>query len=232
MPPSRVKGVVIAVPLWDHGVSGGPMSKQPVTYAAAGVDINRQDEALARIKPLVKATKTPGVRSDIGLFGGLFAASVPGAQAHPGGLHGRRRHQDEGGAPGGPVGHRRRRSGEPLHQRHPRPGRPAPLLPGLHRRPAPGARGHRADRQGHGRRLQGRGLRPHRRRAGRDAGRLRRGRGGCGGHPSSAWWTKADLLPRLDAMAAGRRADRPAQLRPAHQRLLPGPEGLLRGGRS
>jgi phosphoribosylformylglycinamidine cyclo-ligase len=53
------------------------MSKQPVTYAAAGVDINRQDEALARIKPLVKATKTPGVRSDIGLFGGLFAASFP-----------------------------------------------------------------------------------------------------------------------------------------------------------
>ena len=53
------------------------MSKQPVTYAAAGVDINRQDEALARIKPLVKATKTPGVRSDIGLFGGLFAAQFP-----------------------------------------------------------------------------------------------------------------------------------------------------------
>jgi phosphoribosylformylglycinamidine cyclo-ligase len=53
------------------------MSKQPVTYAASGVDINRQDEALARIKPLVKATKTPGVRSDIGLFGGLFAAQFP-----------------------------------------------------------------------------------------------------------------------------------------------------------
>jgi phosphoribosylformylglycinamidine cyclo-ligase len=56
---------------------GGSMSKQPVTYAAAGVDINRQDEALARIKPLVKGTKTPGVRSDIGLFGGLFAAQFP-----------------------------------------------------------------------------------------------------------------------------------------------------------
>ena len=56
------------------------MSKQPVTYAAAGVDINRQDDALARIKPLVKATKTPGVRSDIGLFGGLFAAQFPEAK--------------------------------------------------------------------------------------------------------------------------------------------------------
>jgi phosphoribosylformylglycinamidine cyclo-ligase len=48
-----------------------------VTYAAAGVDINRQDQALARIKPLVKTTRTPGVRSDIGLFGGLFSARFP-----------------------------------------------------------------------------------------------------------------------------------------------------------
>lgn len=53
------------------------MSQQPVTYAASGVDINRQDDALARIKPLVKGTKTAGVRSDIGLFGGLFSAQFP-----------------------------------------------------------------------------------------------------------------------------------------------------------
>ena len=53
------------------------MSEAKVTYAAAGVDINRQDDALARIKPLVKATRTPGVRSDIGLFGGLFSAQFP-----------------------------------------------------------------------------------------------------------------------------------------------------------
>ncbi|NWJ41613.1 MAG: phosphoribosylformylglycinamidine cyclo-ligase [Geothrix sp.] len=50
---------------------------QKVSYASSGVDINRQDEALKRIKPLVKATKTPGVRSDIGLFGGLFDARFP-----------------------------------------------------------------------------------------------------------------------------------------------------------
>jgi len=56
------------------------MSAKPVTYAASGVDINRQDEALARIKPLVKTTKTPGVRSDIGLFGGLFSAQFPEKQ--------------------------------------------------------------------------------------------------------------------------------------------------------
>jgi phosphoribosylformylglycinamidine cyclo-ligase len=53
------------------------MGKRPVTYAAAGVDINRQDDALARIKPLVRTTRTPGVRSDIGLFGGLFSARFP-----------------------------------------------------------------------------------------------------------------------------------------------------------
>ena len=50
---------------------------QKVSYASSGVDINRQDEALRRIKPHVKATKTPGVRSDIGLFGGLFDARFP-----------------------------------------------------------------------------------------------------------------------------------------------------------
>jgi phosphoribosylformylglycinamidine cyclo-ligase len=50
---------------------------EKVSYASSGVDINRQDEALRRIKPHVKATKTPGVRSDIGLFGGLFDARFP-----------------------------------------------------------------------------------------------------------------------------------------------------------
>ena len=50
---------------------------EKVSYASSGVDINRQDEALRRIKPHVKATRTPGVRSDIGLFGGLFDARFP-----------------------------------------------------------------------------------------------------------------------------------------------------------
>ena len=53
------------------------MKEAKTSYAASGVDISRQDDALRRIKPLVKATKTPGVRSDIGLFGGLFAAEFP-----------------------------------------------------------------------------------------------------------------------------------------------------------
>lgn len=48
--------------------------KKGINYASSGVDISRQDEALRRIKPIVKTTKTPNVRSDLGLFGGLFAA--------------------------------------------------------------------------------------------------------------------------------------------------------------
>ncbi len=56
------------------------MTDAKISYAASGVDINRQDEALRRIKPHVKATKTPGVRSDIGLFGGLFAAQFEEAK--------------------------------------------------------------------------------------------------------------------------------------------------------
>jgi phosphoribosylformylglycinamidine cyclo-ligase len=43
-----------------------------MTYRDAGVDIDRQDEALRRIKQLVASTKTPGVASDLGSFGGLF----------------------------------------------------------------------------------------------------------------------------------------------------------------
>jgi phosphoribosylformylglycinamidine cyclo-ligase len=43
-----------------------------MTYRDAGVDIDRQDEALRRIKQLVASTKTPGVASELGSFGGLF----------------------------------------------------------------------------------------------------------------------------------------------------------------
>ncbi len=52
-------------------------NKKIMNYADSGVDISRQDEALSRIKPLVKSTKTSNVRSDLGLFGGLFAAQFP-----------------------------------------------------------------------------------------------------------------------------------------------------------
>ena len=49
------------------------------TYRDAGVDIDAQDEALARVKERVRATFTDGVLSDVGLFGGLFKSIVYGS---------------------------------------------------------------------------------------------------------------------------------------------------------
>jgi len=43
-----------------------------VTYADSGVDIEKGNESVRRIKGLVKKTFNPCVLSDIGLFGGLF----------------------------------------------------------------------------------------------------------------------------------------------------------------
>jgi phosphoribosylformylglycinamidine cyclo-ligase len=50
-----------------------PRVDPPLTYESAGVSIDAQDRALAEIKRLAKATFTPGVLSEIGSFGGLFA---------------------------------------------------------------------------------------------------------------------------------------------------------------
>jgi phosphoribosylformylglycinamidine cyclo-ligase len=59
------------------------MAKHPdkpggLTYRDAGVDIDRQDEGLRRIRALVRGTRTPGVLADIGSFGGLFAPALAG----------------------------------------------------------------------------------------------------------------------------------------------------------
>ncbi len=51
-----------------------PNDPESITYKHAGVDIDAQDEALHRIKKHLASTKTPGVLSDLGSFGGLFAA--------------------------------------------------------------------------------------------------------------------------------------------------------------
>lgn len=48
------------------------MSKTTSAYAAAGVDIDAKMNALKRAKKLIGDTRTPGVLSDIGSFGGLF----------------------------------------------------------------------------------------------------------------------------------------------------------------
>ena len=47
-------------------------------YAAAGVDIDAQERGLEGVKRLAKSTFTPGVLSEIGLFGGLFRPELAG----------------------------------------------------------------------------------------------------------------------------------------------------------
>lgn len=50
------------------------MAKAPSAYAASGVDIDNKMAALRAVKKLVRSTRVPGLLSEIGSFGGLFAA--------------------------------------------------------------------------------------------------------------------------------------------------------------
>ncbi len=51
------------------------------SYREAGVNIDAQDEALREVRRIARGTFTPGVISDIGLFGGLFRANFSGMQS-------------------------------------------------------------------------------------------------------------------------------------------------------
>lgn len=53
-----------------------------LTYQNAGVNVAAGEETVDRIKPLVRSTFTPGVMTDIGLFGACFDARFPGYD-HP-----------------------------------------------------------------------------------------------------------------------------------------------------
>ncbi|RMF95027.1 MAG: phosphoribosylformylglycinamidine cyclo-ligase [Gammaproteobacteria bacterium] len=50
--------------------------KEPLTYKAAGVDIDTGNALVERIKPLVRATHRDGVLGGIGGFGGLFRPAL------------------------------------------------------------------------------------------------------------------------------------------------------------
>ncbi|MFP3941942.1 MAG: phosphoribosylformylglycinamidine cyclo-ligase [Thermoanaerobaculia bacterium] len=54
--------------------------KSDSTYAAAGVDIDAQEEALRKVKKLAKGTFTEGVLTEIGSFGGLFRPDLTGME--------------------------------------------------------------------------------------------------------------------------------------------------------
>ncbi len=58
------------------------MSTEPVTYAAAGVDIEAGDEAVRRITAHVESTRRPEVLGGIGGFGGMFELDLTGRR-HP-----------------------------------------------------------------------------------------------------------------------------------------------------
>jgi phosphoribosylformylglycinamidine cyclo-ligase len=51
---------------------------RPSAYAAAGVSIDVKERALQRVKKLARSTLTPGVLSEIGLFGGLYRPDLRG----------------------------------------------------------------------------------------------------------------------------------------------------------
>ena len=52
-------------------------------YARAGVDIDAATDAVGRMKAHIKATLTPGVLTDVGSFGGMFALSALGSLKDP-----------------------------------------------------------------------------------------------------------------------------------------------------
>ena len=56
------------------------MTKRPITYKDAGVNIDNANAAVKRIRGLARATYTPGVLSDIGSFGGMFSCDFDGIQ--------------------------------------------------------------------------------------------------------------------------------------------------------
>ncbi len=72
-------------------------ASQPVTYAAAGVDIERGDRAKERIKYLAQKTFNRNVLSGIGGFGALFRLDLQ-RWKNPdlGQLRRRRRNEAEG----------------------------------------------------------------------------------------------------------------------------------------
>ncbi len=49
---------------------------KPLTYAEAGVDIDKADRLVESIKTIARQTRVPGVMGEIGGFGGLFSLNV------------------------------------------------------------------------------------------------------------------------------------------------------------
>jgi phosphoribosylformylglycinamidine cyclo-ligase len=73
----RIESAAGSLPLSTSSTAGtgtgtGTGTVRMTTYKDAGVDIDAQDQALERIKQMVRATYTDSVLSDQGAFGGLY----------------------------------------------------------------------------------------------------------------------------------------------------------------
>ena len=58
-------------------------SENSSAYARAGVDIDAATDAVGRMRAHIRTTLTPGVLTDVGSFGGMFALSALGALQDP-----------------------------------------------------------------------------------------------------------------------------------------------------
>ena len=54
---------------------------KPITYADAGVDIDKADRLVKRIKKIANRTSRSGVISEIGGFGGMFSLNIAGMES-------------------------------------------------------------------------------------------------------------------------------------------------------
>ena len=191
------------------------------SYAAAGVDIDEGNRAVAQMKAAVERTHGAEVVRGVGSFGGVFSAKAIAAMDDPvlvastDGVG----TKVELAARLGRVARRRARHRQPLHRRRARAGGPAAVLPRLHRRQH--AR-RRPRRRGRHRAWPRRARRPAARcsaaRRPRCPASTRRARSTSPAR-SSASPSGPTLLPRAD-VAAGDVLDRRRVERPAHQRLL------------
>ena len=78
-PPRRTASVTLS-PLMAATAASKKRSpkKKPLTYAAAGVDIDAGDEVVDRIKPIVRRTYSPRVLGLHGAFAGMFRLNGAG----------------------------------------------------------------------------------------------------------------------------------------------------------
>ncbi len=101
----------------------------PLTYAAAGVDIDAGERAVSLMGPLVASTARPEVIGGLGGFGGLFAMPsgfrAPVLVASTDGVGTKLAVAVEAGT----AGHHRHRPGGDVRRRPRLPGRRAALLP-------------------------------------------------------------------------------------------------------